>query len=136
MAVKYQQHMKKKVLSLFKRVKPGNKGEKMKKNNVIEINFKTKRRRNRKLEEIIDETFKRSTGEIRDNNHLLPPGPNCLDEDDLIIHIKTSLQYEHPKMFEDYKKNDEHIFLSCKRCRSLFFKVSEKLAERPISELL
>jgi len=67
---------------------------------------------------------------------LLPPGPNCLDEDDLINHIKKAFQYEHPKMFEDYKKDYEHIWSSCKRCRSLLFKVSEKLAERPIPELL
>lgn len=107
----------------------------MKKNNVIEINFKTKQRRNRKIEEIIEETIKRNTGEIRDNNHLLPPGPNCLDEDDLINHIKKAFQYEHPKIFEDFKKNEEHLS-SCKRCHSLFFKVSEKLAEKPISELL
>ena len=102
---------------------------------MIEINFKTKRRRNRKLEEIAREAIKRSTGEIKDNNHLLPPGPNCLDEDDLIIHIKTSFQNEHPEMFDDFKRSREHIH-TCKRCHSLLFKVSEKLAERPISELL
>ena len=108
----------------------------MKKNNLIEINFKTKQRRNRKIEAIIEETIKRSTGEIKDSNHLLPQGPNCLDENDLIDHIKKAFQHEHPEMFEGYKKNHEHIFSSCKRCRSLYFKVSEKLAERPISELL
>lgn len=104
------------------------------KNKFIEINFKTRQRRNRKIETLIKEAIKRQRGEIKETDYLLPPGPKCLTEDDMECHIRTSLENEHPKLFECFKENHDHIF-SCKRCRSLLSVVSIKLAKEDIKKL-
>ena len=106
-----------------------------KNNGIIEVNFKTRRKRNRKSEAIMKETFQRINGEIKDQDYLLPPGPECLGEEEITDHIRRSFSCKHPQMYEGYKKAAKHIFDSCKRCRSLFFQVSSRLAKKKISEI-
>ena len=102
---------------------------------IIPVNFKAKKRRNLKIEALSNETFDYISGKIKNDNHLLKPGPDCYSRDEIISHIKNAFIYSNLEEINGYKLANEHIFYSCKRCRALFHFVSQKLAGISIPEL-
>ena len=103
------------------------------KNKIVYFDFRNKRKQNPKIVALLNDSEKRSKGIIKDDNHLLPPGPECYSEEEIILHIKMAFEYYEPRLIEGYKKANDHIF-SCKRCRSLFFITSQKMADEQYSK--
>jgi hypothetical protein len=93
-------------------------------NNTIDVNFKTKKRRDPEWEAMFREIFDYWRLEIKPTDHLLPPTPYCYSRDQIIWQ----------KINGTSRKAKDHI-RSCLRCKDLSMFIGFKLAEFPLYEI-